>query len=128
MIISHKHRFVFIHNPKVAGSAVRKAIEHLHDDPTVYWHQQYVPELERVVDASHLTLNDLKICRPDLAGYTFFGFHRDTFKRYASAYYEHCRQHLAPAGLTQINKWSDLVADETNFRFNWKYVHFCPQH
>lgn len=128
MIISHEHRFVFIHNPKVAGSAVRKAIEHLHDDEITYWHQKFIPALDRVVDAAHLTMHDLTICRPDLMGYTFFGFYRESYSRYASAFYEYCRQHHPLDNPPDLNEWTKTEFDETNFRFNWKYIHFCPQH
>jgi Sulfotransferase family len=130
MIISHKHRFVFVHNPKAAGSAIRKAISHLHDDGITYWHQRFVPELDRVVDAAHLTLHDIAICRPDIMDYTFFTVVRETMSRFASAWCEHLRQHpdsFGPPG-SDINEWVAKNMDETNFRFNWKYVHFCPQH
>lgn len=31
MIISHRHRFVFFHNPKAGGTSVRAALEQFND-------------------------------------------------------------------------------------------------
>lgn len=128
MIISHKHKFVFIHNPKVAGSAVRKALEHLHDDPQTFWHQGYLPELERVVDLAHLTFNDLLKIRPQCKDYTVLAVWRDPYERFVSGMKEHARQHGVKIHTGKdrdalITKMSDAV-----LRFDWKYVHLCPQH
>lgn len=131
MIISHKHKWVFLHNPKVAGSAIRKALEHFHDDPTIFWHQKYFPQLDRVVDAAHLTYHDACLVVPCIRqnGYRFLMVNRDPYARFPSSVAEHLRQHPEQQTLDwNLDKWLSENMDETNFRFNWKYIHLCPQH
>lgn len=126
MIISHKHKFVFVHNPKAAGSAIRMALEHLHDDEMKFWHQGFVPELDRVVDLAHLTFKELLAIRPQCQNYLVFGVVRDPYERFVSGLQEHMRQHSV--SINKIDDWIHRCMDETNFRYNWKYVHLCPQH
>ena len=127
MIISHEHRFVFLHNPKAAGSAIRISLADLHDDPTEFWHQGYLPRLNRVVDLAHLTHHDLELqLDSSLRGYEFLTVVRDPYARFLSAVSEHQRQHGLES--MDLDEWIVSYMDETNFRFNWKYVHLCPQH
>lgn len=129
MIISRKHRFVFVHNPKAAGSAIRKALEPYHDDDMKFWHQTHLSALDRVVDAAHLTLKDLKAINPELfyGNYKFFTVVRNPYERFLSSLAEFTRQHPEYKA-DSLDDWMDRYMDETNFRFNWKFVHFCPQH
>lgn len=126
MIVSHEHQLVFVHNPKVAGSAIRLAMEHLHDDEMKFWHQGFVPELDRVVDLAHITFKDLLAFRPQCKDYRVIGVIRDPYERFVSGLQEYMRQHSHP--IEDINRWVNDYMDETNFRYNWKYVHLCPQH
>jgi hypothetical protein len=133
VIISHEHKFVFVHNPKVAGTAIHQALEQFHDDPIQFWHQRFFRELDRVVDAAHLTLHDLKLVRPQVfdGSYRFLTVVRDPYTRFVSAIAEHCRQHQTKVHSEfypeVFKSWLDNL-DETNLRFNWKYIHLCPQH
>lgn len=133
MIISHANKFIFLHNPKVAGSAIRKAMEHLHDDETVFWHQKFMPALDRVVDAAHLTFHDLELVCAEkgqiLHGYTCLTVVRNPYKRFMSSVAEFLRQHPEEChDHWNLDEWMMKNMDEANFRFNWKYIHFCPQH
>jgi hypothetical protein len=131
MIISHKHKFVLMHNPKTAGTSIRKAIEHLHDDESKNWHQGWEPNLDRVVDLAHLTFHDLLVSKPTVnwREYTFLTIVRNPYERFISGLTEHFRQHPEEfARFTNIDDWTKLHMDETNFRFNWRYIHLCPQH
>lgn len=126
MIISHKHKFVFMHNPKVAGSAIRKTLEHLHDDDINFWHQGYLPELDRVVDLAHLTWREILQLRPEVEDYDVMVVVRDPYARFVSAVQECVRQHSMY--FHQLDEWIERHMDETNFRWNWRYIHLCPQH
>lgn len=131
MIISHKHKFVFLHNPKVAGTAIRQVLESLHDDDTNFWHQGFVPELDRVTDLAHLTWREIRRIRPEVEDYESMVVVRNPYKRFLSGLQEHWRQHgceMPHTGTEQIDSWLENHADETNFRWNWKYIHLCPQH
>lgn len=125
MIVSKSHNFVFVHNPKVAGSAIRSRIEEFHTAERIFWHQGYVPELDRMVDLAHLTYQEASRILPEVRTYFSFGFVRDPYERFISAFNEHCRQHDR---VLDINDLDALGIDEISARFNWKFVHFCPQH
>jgi hypothetical protein len=129
MIISHKHKFVFIHNPKAAGSSIRKSLQHLHDHDYEFWEHKYVPLLGRVVDSAHLTLNEIAARYPQLSGYSFFVVVRDPVSRLVSSIKEYNKQHASSVFYSEkvdTTVLKDLTF--TNIRFDWKYVHFCPQH
>lgn len=128
MIISQHHRFIFSHNPKVAGSAVRQVLGHLHDHHIEFWHQAWYREFGRVMDMAHVPLHDLASII-DLNDYNVLVLVRDPYTRFMSSIAEHCRQHgILLADADHMNRWVHTIMDEANFRFNWKYIHFCPQH
>lgn len=129
MIISQKHRLIFSHNPKVAGSAVRQVLSDLHDYPISFWHQAWFDELDRVVDAAHVPIHDLGKLVP-INQYRILTLVRDPYSRFMSSIAEHCRQHSVDLRKDPdyMNYWVKSIMDESNFRFNWKYIHFCPQH
>lgn len=129
MIISHAHRFAFIHNPKVAGTSVRSALGQYHDYHKTFWHQGMYNG--RVHDLAHIPFTDLLDDDVDAVrkrGLFIFGFVRDPLERFWSAVHEFRRQH---------GDWSiarlpaeDLVCsvlNEGNIACDWRFVHFCPQ-
>lgn len=129
MIISHAHRFAFLHNPKVAGTSVRAALGQYHDHPKTFWHQGMYNG--RIHDLAHIPFNDLLDEDADAVrkGALFiFGFVRDPIDRFWSALHEFRRQH---------GDWSiarlpadDLVCsvlNERNIACDWRFIHFCPQ-
>ena len=128
MIISQKHRFIFSHNPKVAGSTVRQLLAPLHDHRIEFWHQAWYKEFGRVMDMAHVPMHDLQTVL-NLNEYKILVMVRDPYTRFVSSIAEHCRQHdVVLEDAAAMNAWVHKNMDETNFRFNWKYIHFCPQH
>ncbi len=125
MIVSHKHKFVFIHNPKVAGSSIRDVLESYHDHAYKFWQHKFIPELDRVADLAHLTLSEISLLFPKLAGYTFFTLVRNPEARLLSSVCEYKKQHLKQKTLDPF-LLDNLTT--TSIRFDWKYTHFCPQH
>lgn len=98
MIISHQHRFVFFHNPKVGGTSVRATIEHLHDDPEVFWGtDKATPEVQ--LDRAHLGIDEFAQHYPELwdrvQGYAMFCLYRDPLGRFFSSLAEYSKLHGA---------------------------------
>jgi hypothetical protein len=130
MIISERHGFTFIHNPKVAGTSIRKSIEQYHDQKQVYWHQRYDERLKRVVDLAHIPYDDLDNQVKAIMAKTFnFGFVRHPVKRFFSAYAEFQRQHADwfPSKMDP-SYFVCYFLTEANVRYDWRFTHFCPQH
>ena len=88
MIISPKHRFVFVHIPKCAGTSVRTQL--LKSDPGAIelGKPGTHPELGRI-DYGHIPLDQLRQHFPDhyrnLIDYTSFAVVRDPLERFGSA-------------------------------------------
>lgn len=96
MIVSRKHGFVFMHNPKVAGSSVRMVLEEWRDrdvnlfgvdpDPSSPLHE---------VDRAHIGIAEFARHYPELWAQTkhlpFFVIYRDPFGRFLSSVNEYCR-------------------------------------
>lgn len=129
MIISNKHKFIFAHNPKVAGSAIRQTLVTLHDHPIEFWHQAWFREFGRVMDMAHVPLHDLSRIL-NLSEFQVLVAVRNPYTRFMSSIAEHCRQHDVDLGndVGLMNQWVHSIVDESRFRFDWKYIHFCPQH
>lgn len=129
MIISDIYKFWFIHNPKVAGSSVRKSLLRYNTSDLELWHQRHIPSLDRIIDMSHIAAADVKhvVTVPD--DYFKFGFIREPYERFFSAVGEHSRQNAID--LTSKEVLSDFVINkltQTSVRFDWNYSHFSPQH
>lgn len=133
MIISHKHKFVFVHNPKVAGTSIRKAFANLHDDDQTFWHQGWSESESRVIDLAHLTADTWPALVPET--YTVFGFVREPYARFLSGLREVMRRHSGELFGTSRPSFSvvlDFVLSSAlspaNIRYDWRYIHLCPQH
>ncbi len=127
MIISHKHKWVFIHNPKVAGTSVRTVLKPYHDDEREFWHQGWFPNEDRVVDLAHLTAD---IWHPIVSpSYTSFGFIRHPYDRFVSGLTEVMRRHCADFNDGQdLKKFVVEQMTPANLRWDWRFIHLCPQH
>lgn len=125
MIISHKHKWIFIHNPKVAGTSVRIALTSYHDDAREFWHQGWFPAEDRVIDLAHLTAD---IWHPILEpSYTSFGFVRHPYDRFVSGLTEVMRRHQDD--FTQdLKRFVMEQMTPANLRWDWRFIHLCPQH
>ncbi len=122
MIISHKHKFAFIHNPKAGGTSMRKAFEKYHDHETVFWHQGWLEAEERVVDLAHLQMDYWGGIVP--ADYKTIGFVRNPYDRFRSSMAEFQRRYSDEFTIEQT---LDMLTP-ANIRWDWRFIHFCPQH
>lgn len=134
MIISNSQQFAFIHNPKVAGSSIRKMLLPFNESPMELWHQRHIPELMRIVDTSHLSAAEMEtlhnhqyIYCPD--NYFRFGFARDPYARFQSALREYSRQHSVDLS-TRESLEAFVLNNLTpiSVQFDWRFSHFRPQH
>lgn len=105
MIVSNEKNFVFMHNPKVAGTSVRKVLEPLRDTPFDFANNRPDPLTgERIIDRSHLGIDEFAHYYPSLwqraKRLTFFALYRDPKARFLAA----------------INQYSKMYGD-TDIRF-----------
>lgn len=129
MIINNQRGFMFLHNPKVAGTSIRRQLFAYDDNPHRLAYQEYVPALERVVELFHVCVGDIPAVWPERTFRNFFkfGFVRNPYDRLFSAWAEHKRQHALDPN-TDFNEWAARTLTPSNVRFDWRYTHFCPQH
>jgi hypothetical protein len=129
MIISDQNKFFFLHNPKVAGTSIRRTLFPYDSNPLKLDYQSFIPKLERVIEVFHVCVADIPAVWPDhyFEEYFKFGFVRDPYTRLISSWAEHKRQHNLPAD-TDFNEFARRNLNEVSVRFDWKYTHFCPQH
>lgn len=96
MILSDKHRFAFLHNPKVGGTSVRATIEHLHDAPVSFWGSD-PDQPATLLDRAHLGLDEIAQHYPALwdrmRGYKLFCLYRDPEGRFFSSLAEYSKLH-----------------------------------
>ncbi len=90
MIVSDTRRFVFIHNPKCAGTTVRRALMPFDTTGDFFWMFHDVDG--RQTDKAHLPMSLLKALFPDhfarLETHFVFMFTRDPYARAISAFNE----------------------------------------
>jgi len=96
MIVSRRHGFVFMHNPKVAGSSVRATLEPWRDPDVDLFETDPDPAspLHRV-DRAHIGIAEFARHYPalwdEVRGLAFFVLYRDPFARFLSSVNEYCR-------------------------------------
>ncbi|WP_310672920.1 sulfotransferase family 2 domain-containing protein [Burkholderia multivorans] len=61
------------------------------------------------------------------AGIRTFGFVRNPYTRFLSAWDEHRFQHRL-SDETNLDDWIRTHLTPANIRYDWRYIHFCPQH
>jgi len=138
MIVSDRARFVFIHNPKAAGTAVRRTLAPLDDASPAFWKFGFNFRLGRRIDKAHLPLDDLARAFPaafaKLGAYRSFTFVRNPYQRTRSAFAEWCvrtgrKRKLADPDWAR-SAFRDYVAalDPTAVRSSPTWIHACPQH
>jgi len=98
MILSDRHRFVFVHVPKCAGTSVRNAVRPYHDAD-----ERFLKAVERhpdlgEIDFRHLPLRLLRDLDPDafekLKIYDSYALLRDPFQRFRSAMAQRAKMYL----------------------------------
>ncbi|WP_170763205.1 sulfotransferase family 2 domain-containing protein [Ruegeria lacuscaerulensis] len=98
MILSDRHRFVFIHVPKCAGTSVRTAVLPYHDaDERFLKTVERHPELGEI-DFRHLPLHLLRDLDPEafekLKLYDSYALLRDPYQRFRSAMAQRAKMYL----------------------------------
>jgi hypothetical protein len=139
MIVSSARQFIFIHNPKSAGTSFRAAIAGLHDDPVVFWGLRTAPYFGTVLDFAHLRAWELAAMYPRLAETAACGnslvFVRNPFTRFVSAFREYfARNHpqiplgaVSPAGLGGLVEAFLPEITMERILSDHRFVHFSPQ-
>lgn len=128
MLISDKEEFVFIHNPKAAGTSIRTFFMPHEDRNDYYWGHLYSTVKSRVIDKAHLAMKDFISCFDDaelLDKYFVFGFVRNPYDKVYSAYMTHRKIKNETLG---FNDFIKQKIDDCSVRYDWGMVHFCPQH
>jgi len=129
MIVSDTHRFVFIHNPKVAGTSFRRILEE--GLTGINYHGRAIFESD-MLDSAHIPVSKWP---PELVdryrdGYKFFGFVRSPESRFNSAVSELLFQHpdfLMASGFRTPSEFLDFFLTEEVMLHDPRFVHFSPQ-
>lgn len=141
MVVSDSKKFIFLHNPKAAGTSVRLALLAKYDTRSnFFWGPVYAESLGRRLDKAHMALQDLRVVYPGeyalLNEYFVFAFVRNPYERYVSSfaeYLKHYRKNIKFVDLEQ-REILDMIADFSNseiserrVKYNYQYRHFMPQ-
>jgi hypothetical protein len=128
MLISDRKKFIFLHNPKAAGSSIRSAFVNYDDRDNFFWDHEDNVKLSRVVDKAHITLDDFSVYpdAPLIEEYFVFGFVRNPYSRVYSAFLERKSQ-WGLSDDVDFNQFVQTELNEINIRFDWNFIHFCPQ-
>jgi hypothetical protein len=129
MIISKSKKLIFIHIPKNAGSFVKKYLQQIHDVNRHFYGVKKIKE--KVIDISHINLNELKTIFPndyDSSYSSFCIIRKDIVQRFKSAYVEYTnhikynffREPLSVNELLKIFTYDMISLDHL-------YIHFRPQ-
>lgn len=90
MIVSQKLGFVFMHNPKVAGTSVREVLEPLRDTPFDFANNRPDPLTgTNIIDRSHIGIDEFARYYPEIwesaRPLPFFSLYRDPKNRFLAA-------------------------------------------
>lgn len=129
MLISHSNRFVFLHNPKVAGTTVRNRLRSLCGADDYHLAGLLNRSLK---DRSHLMVSEWtqELWDAYRDGYYFFGFVRDPLDRLLSAFSEFRHQHhelFAGAFGEDIVAVLRGMLTQSSVVSDWRLTHFSPQ-
>lgn len=138
MIISDSEEFVFVHNPKCAGTTVRKSLLQFDTRSNHYW--MFGDLYGRKVDKAHMPYGIACQFDPSVKfafeNYAVFGFVRNPISRTISAFNEtHNRLLLqSEVGQTELDEYIDTLNDfvlsltkERVSGLNFRYRHFVKQ-
>jgi hypothetical protein len=93
MIVSDRHGFIFVHNPKAGGMSFRTALKPMDDSGRFFDGWRSYPPKGRQLDRMHLTLAQIRRHHPEtfakFATHYSFGFVRDPYQRMCSAFSQH---------------------------------------
>jgi hypothetical protein len=140
VIVSHARRFIFLHNPKTAGIALRPILAPYHDDTLPLEGTFDTDRLPYRLDFAHPRLWEIEILAPELVAaastYRWLMFVRDPYRRFVSALDQHFKTwhpHLPLAAMAPpervntvemlVGRWLTIEQVRTDHRL----VHFSPQ-
>lgn len=138
MIVSDTHRFIFVHIPKCAGTAVRTALGPYDESGGRFDRRVAADPTHGRLDFTHLPLHLLKDVAPDVmekfATYATYAVCRDPFARFPSA----VAQRIKMVHGTHIAAYDgDALQDEIDAVIAWldrsehvtdpDYIHFARQ-
>lgn len=137
MIISDKHRFVFIHIPKCAGTSVRRSLAPFDDAGGVFSERVAEHPALGLLDYTHIPLVVLRDHFPDefrkVADYETFAVLRDPYARFASAFSQRMKMHqgekLGLLSTEDIEREAGVIIShlEKNNIVAPQFIHFAPQ-
>lgn len=138
MIISDSHKFVFIHNPKCAGTTVRRSLLQFDTRFDYYW--MYGELFGRKVDKAHLPYDLACAFDPSVGNaiekYTTFGFVRNPISRTFSAFNEVNKKLLKEANqggdnfklyVNSLNQFVMSLNSDNVSGLHVRYRHFVRQ-
>lgn len=140
MIVSDRHRFIFIHIPKCAGSAIRRRLQP-YDDAGGRFSERVVehPDFGRL-DLTHMPLDLLRCVEPEVHGklaggdYAGYAILRDPYERFPSAMAQRLKMYdgteMMQMGAAALRREVDatirhLAASPADTAPD--YIHFHPQ-
>lgn len=129
MIISHKHKFCFVHIPKNGGTFIKSALSKYHDDPVTFFGVFKLKD--KIIDLSHINMRDLKnsFGRIKEQSYVTFCIVRDPIERFKSGYIEyfhHIQKHFQEIPL-EISQLLKVLETDVRGITDTRYVHLTPQ-
>lgn len=138
MIISDSEQFVFLHNPKAAGTSVRVALLPYETRRNTFWGIELDSTVGWNVDKAHLPIHVLSRLYPGvrqlLGKYFTFGFTRHPLGRFVSAFNERHPQDYqglieGRLALGAYKKRLEGYAEEVvaGGRWNPSFTHATPQ-
>jgi len=90
MVISESNKFIFLHNPKCAGTSIRTALREFDTRSNYYWLFDEIDGYK--IDKAHMPLNIFRRFAPDdfnlIHSYFVFGFVRNPYARVLSGFNE----------------------------------------
>lgn len=140
VIICHKHRFIFFHNPKCAGMSFRDVLKNYHDDQLSFYGIYNAPFFKNALDRGHLRLWELYALFPRVfdcaTKYNSIILVRNPHARFLAAVNEYMKKfqpqlNLAvmepPQRAKVVEEFITKVLHVSQITTNWQFVHFSPQ-
>lgn len=140
VIVSRARGFVFVHNPKVAGTSFRNAINAYHDHPTRFWGVLWGQRFGHNLDLAHLRNWELAVVAPDVLEMmprcNSLAFVRPPVDRFYSACFTYFMlfrpdtHFQLQTSTNQAELIRALIRDgirEEQLRTDHRFVHFSPQ-
>ena len=137
MIVSDRKQFVFVHNPKAAGTSVRRHLAAYDDSTPPFWNFAINWRLRRRVDKAHIPLEDLERGYPEtydkLRAYWTFAIVRNPYPRAVSSFVEWCKATKRKKKVADV-AWARRTfreyvraLDVDRTRMDVTMIHGCPQ-